>query len=61
MTAPFVPRPPGSPAWWARPATAEEMEAVERERLEMETLLGLRPKGDDDDDDASKDAGSWRP
>ena len=29
---PFIPRPPGEPAWWARPATAEEYAAIERER-----------------------------
>ena len=49
MTAPFAPRQPGEPAWWARPATAEELAAVERERFVMETLLGLRPEGDGDD------------
>lgn len=44
MTAirPFIPRPPGEPAWWAREATAEEYEAVERQRREMEVLIGVR-------------------
>ena len=47
MTAPFAPRPPGSPAWWARPATAEEMEAVERERKwQEERLREAREEGE---------------
>ncbi len=33
-TRPFIPRPPGLPAWWAKPAKPEELEAVDRERRE---------------------------
>lgn len=58
---PFIPRPPGEPAWWAREATAAELAAVERERRvaelaaverqmsEREVLSGVR-HGDARDD-----------
>lgn len=39
---PFIPRPPGEPAWWAQPATAEELEAVAREREAAERRYGVR-------------------
>ncbi len=42
MVAPFVPRPPSEPAWWARPATAEELDAVERQRRATEIAHGVR-------------------
>lgn len=41
-TSPFIPRPKDQPAWWFRPATAEEYEAVERQRREREVLSGVR-------------------
>lgn len=40
--APFKPRDPSAPAWWCRPATAEELDAVERQRREREVLSGVR-------------------
>lgn len=42
MQRPFIPRPPDQPAWWAREATAEELDAVERQRRELEVLSGVR-------------------
>lgn len=42
MTAPFAPRQPGEPAWWARPAAAEELAAIERERRAAELAHGVR-------------------
>lgn len=41
-TAPFLPRPPDQAAWWCRPATAEEYDAVEKQRREREILSGVR-------------------
>lgn len=32
-TRPFIPRPPGEPAWWAQPGKAEEFAAIEREEF----------------------------
>lgn len=45
---PFIPRPPGLPAWWCRPATAEEFEAVEKQRREREILSGIRSNKEHD-------------
>ena len=39
---PFIPRPPGEPAWWAQPATAEEMAAFARQRRAAELAHGVR-------------------
>lgn len=46
-TRPFIPRPPGEPAWWAQPGKAEEFAAIERERREREVLSGVRGGKDD--------------
>ncbi len=40
--APFAVRPPGTPAWWTRPATAEEFDAVEKQRRATEIAQGIR-------------------
>ena len=40
--APFLPLQTGAPAWWCRPATAEEFDAVEKQRREREILSGVR-------------------
>lgn len=36
MTAPFLPRIPGEPAWWCRPMTAEELAAYLRRKRAAE-------------------------
>lgn len=37
--APFAVRPPGTPAWWTRPATAVEMAAHARLRAAQERRM----------------------
>ncbi len=42
---PFIPRPPGEPAWWAQPGKSEEFAAIERERRAAELAHGVRNGG----------------
>ncbi len=40
--APFKPRDPSAAPWWFRPATAEEFDAVEKQRRATEIAHGVR-------------------